>query len=51
MVKIDKGTKNGIYFSLGTLLSIISVVNFNQYQIPAFVGILLGIFFIVKALS
>mgnify|MGYP001560531121 CR=1 FL=1 len=48
---IDEGTKKGFYFSLGALLTLISVINFNQYQIPAFLGILLGVFFIVKALS
>lgn len=51
MIKIDEGTKKGLYFSIGALLAVISVYNFNQYQIPAFFGILLGIFFIVKALS
>ena len=48
---MDEGTKKGFYFAGGALLSVISVFNFDQYQIPAFIGILLSIFFIVKALS
>ena len=49
--KLDESTKKGIYFSIGALLTVISVFNFNEYQIPSFFGILLGIFFIVKSLS
>ena len=49
--KIDEGTKKGIYFSVSALITVLSVFNFNQYQIPAFFSILLGMFFIVKALS
>jgi len=49
--RLDEGTKKGIYFSVGALITVTSVFNFNNYQIPAFFCILLGIFFIVKALS
>lgn len=48
---IDKSTKKGILFSVGVLLSVISVFNFNKSPILAFIGILVAIFFIVKALS
>ncbi|MEK6820282.1 MAG: hypothetical protein AABX71_01060 [Nanoarchaeota archaeon] len=44
-------TKKGLYFAGGVLISVISVFNFNQLQIPAFIGILVGIFLIVKALG
>jgi len=50
-IEINESTKNGLYFTVGSLLSVISVLNFNDYQIPSFFGILIGIFFIVKALS
>jgi len=50
-MKIDEGTKKGLYFAGGVLLSVISVFNFDKNQILAFIGILIGIFFIVKALS
>ena len=50
-MKLDEGTKKGLFFSLGELLSVISVFNFDKNQVIAFAGILLGIFFIVKALS
>jgi len=50
-MKIDDGTKKGLFFALGVLLSVVSVFNFNRNQILAFIGILVGIFFIVKALS
>lgn len=42
--KIDKSTKKGIFFSIGVLLSVISVFNFNKFTVLAFIGILLGIF-------
>lgn len=44
-------TKKGLFFAAGVLLSVIGVFNFNKNQVLAFVGILVGIFFIVKALS
>ena len=50
-MKIDDGTKKGLFFALGVLLIVVSVFNFNRNQILAFIGILVGIFFIVKALS
>ena len=50
-MKFDEGTKKGALFALGTLLSAISVFYFAQQQVLAFVGILTGIFFIVRALS
>lgn len=50
-MKIDEGTKKGFYFAIGVLLSVVGVVNFNQSQILSIIGILVGIFFIVKALS
>lgn len=50
-MKLNEGTKKGLYFAIGVLLSVISVFNFSKNQVLAFVGILLGIFFIVKALS
>ena len=49
--RLDEGTKKGLYFSIGALLTVISVSNFNEFQTPSFFGILLGMFFIVKALS
>ena len=48
---LDEGTKKGFYFTLGSLITLISVFNFNEYQIPSFLGLLLGMFLIVKALS
>jgi len=51
MLRIDKGTEKAIFFILGVMLNLISILNFNQYQIPAIIGIFLGIFFIVKSLS
>ena len=48
---IDEGTKKGLFFTLGVLLNVISILNFNQYQIPAIIGIFFGIFLIVKSLS
>ncbi len=49
--KMREDTKKGLYFAGGVLISVISVFNFNQLQIPAFIGILVGIFLIVKALG
>ena len=50
-MKIEESTKKGIYFAVGVLLSTLSLFNFDKNQIFAFIGILIGIFFIVKALS
>lgn len=49
--QLDEGTKKGIYFAIGVLLSVVSVLNYKDYQVLALIGILVGIFFIVKALS
>lgn len=48
---LDEGTKKALMFISGLILEIISLINYNQYQIPAIVGILFGIFLIVKSLS
>ncbi len=48
---MDEGTKKGLFFAIGVLLSTISVFNFDKSQVLSFIGILVGIFFIVKALS
>lgn len=47
----DEGTKKSIIFIMGLILEIISLINYNQYQIPAIIGIIFGIFLIVKSLS
>jgi len=49
--QIDEGTKKAILFIMGVLLNLVSILNFNQFQVPAIIGIFLGIFFIVKSLS
>lgn len=49
--RIDEGTKKGIFFTMGVLLNVISILNFNQYSVPALVGIFVGIFLIIKSLS
>lgn len=49
--KVDASTLKAIYFIIGILLNLISLLNYNEYQIPAIIGIFVGIFFIVKALS
>ncbi|MBI2629247.1 hypothetical protein HYW74_04135 [Candidatus Pacearchaeota archaeon] len=52
MVKtFDDSTKKTLMFVSGLILEVISLVNYNQYQIPAIIGILFGIFLIVKSLS
>ncbi len=48
---IDEGTKKSLMFICGLILEIISLINYNQYQIPALIGILFGIFLIAKSLS
>jgi len=40
-----------LMFISGIILEIISLINYNQYQIPAIIGVLFGIFLIVKSLS
>mgnify|MGYP001558459312 CR=1 FL=1 len=47
----DNGSLKALYFIIGVILNLISIINFNQYQILAIIGILVGIFFIVKSLS
>ena len=47
----DEGTKKTLMFISGLILEVISLINYNQYQIPAIIGILFGIFLIVKSLS
>lgn len=49
--KSDEGTKKTLMFISGLILEVISLINYNQYQIPAIIGILFGIFLIVKSLS
>ncbi len=50
-MKMEEGTKKGLFFAIGVLLSVIGVFNFDKSQVLAFIGILIGIFFIVKALT
>ena len=50
-MKIKEDTKKGLFFAIGVLLSSISVFNFDKNQFLFFILILVGIFFIVKALS
>lgn len=49
--KLDEGTKKAVLFVMGVLLSLISILNFSQYQALSIIGIFVGIFFIVKSLS
>jgi hypothetical protein len=49
--QIEEGTKKTILFLMGVLLEVLSLMYYNSYQIPAIIGIFLGIFFIVKSLS
>ncbi len=49
--EIDEGTKKGLLFVGGVLIALISILNYEKYQIISIIGIFIAIFLIVKALS
>jgi len=47
---VKEGTVKSLMLVLGILLEVISIINYNQYLIPAVIGMFLGLFLIAKAL-
>lgn len=47
---LKESDKKIIMLIMGIILEVISLINYNSYQIPAIIGMFMGIYLIAKSL-